>query len=123
MYYLGYLIMPMQILTIRKMRTTRENRTLLKYNLSLVRAFSSDISLELTALIPNFAPFLRLVFLGFNHKCIVSIDIFRNKYYLYMLAAKFYNCRSIGNTLLILIPLMVSKYAFLRYKRSYLFIK
>ena len=45
-------------------------KLLLKFKLSLARAFSSDTSLELAALSPNFAPLLRLLLLRFNHKCI-----------------------------------------------------
>ena len=39
---------------------------LLEFNLSLARAFSSDTSLLLTALIPFF-PLFKLLFLGFNY--------------------------------------------------------
>ena len=39
----------------------------IKFKFSLARALSSEILLELAALIPNFAPLLRLLFLLFNH--------------------------------------------------------
>ena len=42
----------------------------LKFRISLARAFSSDTLFEQAALIPIFSPFLRLLFSGFNLKCI-----------------------------------------------------
>ena len=74
----------------------------LKFKLSLARVFSYDTSLELAALIPNFARVLLIkfffyYFLRFNHKCMV----FRFFPELSKCVSKFHNSGSTGRTLLI----------------------
>ena len=83
--------------------------------------FDIDKNLDKRGLPTEGALLLRLLLFRITSQMYRFLIFFQYQYYLQMIATKFHNSKSTGSSLLILIPFIVPKYAFLPYKRPYLF--